>query len=242
MPPSGPTTSTMSARRPDRATSVGQRASPAVGSRTRTRDAAARAAQRRRRRERRDLGNPRAVRLLRGLAHDRRPPGAALLGLGRIPSRDAARGLPRHDLIDAELGRRLDGELVAVALGERLREHDARSGRRDVGASCDPHDDLPRRDRLALRPSARRRGRRRPSPPRRRARGARRRRGAPPLPVEGRRRRRPVRRVASARSEEEVQRHRVSRSGSGRAAWRTAPGGTRPAAAPAPSCAWRSPR
>ena len=79
-----------------------------------------------------DLGKPRAVRLLRRLAHDRRPARAALLGLRGVPSRDAARRLPRHDLVDAELGRGLHGELVAVALGERLHEHDARRGRRDV--------------------------------------------------------------------------------------------------------------
>ena len=80
----------------------------------------------RRRSQRRDLGQPRAVSLLRRLADDRRPARAALLGLRGIPPRDAARRLPRHDLVDAELGRRLHRELVAVALGERLHEHDPR--------------------------------------------------------------------------------------------------------------------
>ena len=40
---------------------------------------------------------------------------------------DAALGRPRDDAVDAELGRRLHRELVAVALGERLREEDRRA-------------------------------------------------------------------------------------------------------------------
>ena len=61
----------------------------------------------------------------------RSPPSAPgpSAAFGGVPARDAARRLPRDDLVDAELGRRLHRELVAVALRERLHEHDARRGR-----------------------------------------------------------------------------------------------------------------
>ena len=59
---------------------------------------------------------------LRRLAHDRRPAVTALGDLGALPPRDAALGRPRDDPVDPELGRRLHGELVAIALRERLRE------------------------------------------------------------------------------------------------------------------------
>ncbi len=61
-------------------------------------------------------------RLLARLAHDRGPALPALRDLGALPARDRALGRPRDDAGDAELGRRLDRELVAVALGERLHE------------------------------------------------------------------------------------------------------------------------
>ena len=73
------------------------------------------------------VGHPRAPRLLR---RPRRTVAAQRFRrLGRAlaaPDDDRALRLPRHDLVDAELGRRLDRRLVAVALGQRLHEHEAR--------------------------------------------------------------------------------------------------------------------
>ena len=79
-----------------------------------------------------------------------------LLAAPVAPPGHAPRRRPRHDLVDADLGHRLDGGLAAVALGQRL------------------HDDQPRRRRrLDRRPWPRRPRRtscRPPSRPRRRAR------------------------------------------------------------------------
>ena len=60
--------------------------------------------------------------VLRHLARDFRPAVA-------LPLRDAARGLPGHDRVDAGLGHRLHGQLAAVALGQRLDDGDAGCGR-----------------------------------------------------------------------------------------------------------------
>ena len=50
----------------------------------------------------------------------------------RSPSHlhDAARGRPRHHLVDADLGHQLDGQLAAVALGDALHHHQPRRRRR----------------------------------------------------------------------------------------------------------------
>ena len=78
---------------------------------------------------------------------------------GALPAGDRPRCGPRDDRVDAQLGRRLDGELVAVALGERLHEGDARAGRRRP-ASTGLHVDR------SARPAWPRRPRRSPTRPR----------------------------------------------------------------------------
>ena len=240
MPPSGPTTSTMSRVAGVERRRVGERASaPSARARASGRPRPARARSLRRR-ERRDLGHPGADGLLaasRTIAAQRSRPFAAF---GALPARDAARGRPRDDLVDAELGRGLHGELVAVALGERLHEHEPRARRAasSRATSSTAIDELARRDRRRTAPlSHERRGRRRARPSRRRAHAARPSpRAAPRRPVERHARRRRRVGVVERRSSqvEEVQRHRVSRCGSGRAASRTGPAGTSRARAPAP--------
>ena len=209
---------------------VGQRAADAVGSRTSTRRcrgprARARVVRLERRRRRGSTpGAPAWPPRARSAAQRAR----ALRGLRRVPPRDAARRLPRHDLVDAELGRRLHRELVAVALRERLHEHDARARRGHRRRVRDPDDDRAsaRRTRTSpLEPRARAVADRRPS--RRRAPAARPRRGALRRRSSVTRRRPGCARAVGVRRSEEVQRHRVSRSGSGRAASRTGPDGTR---------------
>src|SRR5690606_20699689 len=76
-----------------------------------------------------DLGRARAARLLGRLAHRRGPPRAALRRAVPAPDDDRPVGPPRHDDVDAELGRGLDRTLVAVTLGERLREGGPHRGR-----------------------------------------------------------------------------------------------------------------
>ena len=66
--------------------------------------------------EQRDVDQPRSSRLLRGFTGHRSPTGDGLLRARRIPAHDRPRRLPRHDDVDADLGHRLDGPLVTVAL------------------------------------------------------------------------------------------------------------------------------
>jgi hypothetical protein len=42
------------------------------------------------------------------------------------PPRDAARRRPRHERVDPRLGGQLDGQLAALALDQRLRDHHPR--------------------------------------------------------------------------------------------------------------------
>ena len=58
------------------------------------------------------------------------PARPALRGPVAAPDHDRALRLPRHDRVDADLGGRLDRHLVAVALGQRLHEHERDGGRR----------------------------------------------------------------------------------------------------------------
>ena len=74
----------------------------------------------------RDVGNPGAPGLLRGLTSGA-PPTRERLRAARpvLPFDDAAASPPRHDDVDARLGRQLDRQLAPVALDECLREHDS---------------------------------------------------------------------------------------------------------------------
>ena len=56
------------------------------------------------------------------------PPGVRLRGALALPHRDRARCGPRHDPVDADLGEHLDGQLAALALGQRLHDRDGRLG------------------------------------------------------------------------------------------------------------------
>ena len=141
MPPSGPTTITISPRPgtgrsasgPD-AASWSTTGTDASRSRSTTSDVVDHVG---------DLGEPRAPGLLGGLAGRRAPLGQRLGLLVAAPHRHRAGRRPRHDDVDADLGEHLDGELAAVALGDRL------------------HDDDPRHLRLGGRDRVDRRGQRR---------------------------------------------------------------------------------
>ncbi len=75
-----------------------------------------------RRREGREPGPSGPAGLLRRRDQDRIPLAPRLEPAVAAPLDDAARRLPRDDLVDADLGRRLDGLVVTVALGEGLDE------------------------------------------------------------------------------------------------------------------------
>jgi hypothetical protein len=105
-----------------------------------------------RRGERGHLGEPRAPRLLGGLARRRLPLGERLRGPVATPDRDRPRCGPGHDAGDADLGEELDRQLAAVALGECLDDHQLRHGPRDRRdrAHHDVEPRLARRGHLAL--------------------------------------------------------------------------------------------
>ena len=132
-----------------------------------------------------DLGHPRTAGLLAGRAR-RGPPLRHALGDPVLaPAGDAAGRRPRHDPVDAELGGELDGQRPAVALGQRLHQHQLRLGRGHLVPRPDAHAQAARRRRSTTSPSA---TVPRPSPTRTRSPGgaaARRRRAGP-------RRRRPA--------------------------------------------------
>ena len=92
--------------------------------------------------------------LLGGGEHGRLPLAAGLVAALAAPLHDAARRLPRHDLVDPELGRRLDRLVVAVALGQRLHEHEPGlgSGSRQPRRRCRSSSRLAGRHDLAGEP------------------------------------------------------------------------------------------
>ena len=228
MPPSGPTTSTISAL-----TAIEHQHTSVCGPRGEAADGY----------RRRYARNPGAVRLLRGLADDALPTRDAFDGLVAAPARHAARPLPRHDLVDAEFGRRLHGELVAVALRERLGENETWCRRLGDGAAGHRHRDAfgggCRDD--AREPDARTvaDGALLADPDAaddRRMVGL----GAGDDDLVARSRVADGGPVGRRFVDEEVQCH-LSR-GTGRAASRTCPGGTAPGGEPGPWSSWRSPR
>ena len=93
-----------------------------------------------------DLGEPGPPGLLGGLAGGGPPAGQRLRGPLALPDGDRARGGPRHDPGDADLGEHLDGELAAVALGQRLDDDDRRLRR---GHATRPSDTVTSRRPLA---------------------------------------------------------------------------------------------
>ena len=148
-PPSGPTTTTT---RPDAGTSIS--ASDADASSCRTTARSASAHERDDvvgRRQRRDVGQPGPARLLGGLAGGGPPAGQRLVGALALPDRDRAGGCPRHDLGGADLGEHLDGELAAVALGQRL--DDDERGRR-LGGVRSTEDTVTENTRLPVEATA----------------------------------------------------------------------------------------
>ena len=87
------------------------------------------------------------------------------------PLHDAALGRPGHDLVDAALGGQLDRQLAAVALGDRLDQHQPRAGLRldDPGRPPQLDGSWPSATtaRLDPRPAPSARSRRSPTPGRR---------------------------------------------------------------------------
>ena len=128
MPPSGPTTSTTSP-----ASGSGTAASGAVAASCSTTASAAAA-------EPTDdvagagqsvdLGEPGPARLLGRLARGRAPSGERLVAARTVPPDHAPGRGPRHDHVGTDLGHRLDRELAALALGQRLHDHEPRLRRR----------------------------------------------------------------------------------------------------------------
>ena len=82
------------------------------------------------RHDRLDPRHSRPARLLGGPARRRPPAGAPLGGPRPPPHRHASLRLPRHDCVDAHLGRRLHRLFVAAPLGQSLDEHEPQGRRR----------------------------------------------------------------------------------------------------------------
>ena len=161
MPPSGPTTTTISPSVGDVERRQRGRSRPR-GARRRGRPSATQA---RRRRSVDASGvdrrQPRAARLLAGLAGGGLPLGVRLGGTLALPDRDRAGRRPTGTIrVDADLGEHLDGELAAVALGQRLHDGEGRRRprrRRPTDVTVDGEDPLPGRRRPRRPPSGRRR-------------------------------------------------------------------------------------
>ena len=127
MPPSGPTTMHDLARRRAARRSPMRRRSPPRAARgraaaARTRSATTSAVDARPRDDREPGPAGLLRRGLRGV--DPAPP--RTVRAVAAPLRHAVGGRPRHDLVDTDLGQQLDGQLAAIALGQRLHDDEAR--------------------------------------------------------------------------------------------------------------------
>ena len=94
------------------------------------------------------LRKPGPTRLLGRLARRRPQPGQRLIGPIGSPPGHAPLRRPRHDHVDPDLGHQLGGQLAAVALQDRLHDHDpaARRGYQAAwpGPQAPAHPSAPR--------------------------------------------------------------------------------------------------
>ena len=85
------------------------------------------------------LGHPRPAGLLGGLPGGGPPLRQPLVHAVLAPAGHAARGRPRHDRVDAELGGQLDRQRPRSPLGSACTSTNSRVGRRHLVAGLDPH-------------------------------------------------------------------------------------------------------
>ena len=124
MPPSGPTTTTIrpaSGRPARRAAAVASSWSTSARSASATRAASSAVEA-----SGVTVGSHERRDCLAGLAGGGLPLRVGLRRALALPDRHRAGRGPRHDAVDADLGEHLDGELAAVALGQRLHDGDRR--------------------------------------------------------------------------------------------------------------------
>src|SRR5690554_3981589 len=98
-----------------------------------------------RRRQVRNLRHPRTDGLLARFPHDRTPPLVPLANFRTLPLDDRPLGRPRDHAVNAELGGDLDGQLVAVALRQGLREPDRGTRGRSLSDGSDGQGQFLRR-------------------------------------------------------------------------------------------------